>query len=61
MCHVYLAKELKFIGIKPEYTEEMKIVRIKIKDIDKMVEDKKIIDGMTISALALAKKYLIKK
>lgn len=61
ICHVFLAKNLNFIGTNMDATEDIKAIKIKIKDAYIMIEQGKIIDGLTISALALAKKYLIKK
>jgi len=58
ICRVYLATGLTYIGKNHEKTEKIKIEEYSWKEIAKMIEENKIIDGMTLAALALAKKYL---
>ena len=59
VTHVFVAKDLQFVGQELEATESgMEIVEIDIADAYKMVENGEIIDGQTITALTLAKKYL---
>jgi len=60
ICVVFLATDLKFIGENKEETEWIKTFEIEIKKIYKMVEQGKIIDGMTLAALALVQKKLLK-
>ena len=60
ICSVYLATDLKFVGADQEETEYIDPVEIEVKQAYKMVEDNKIIDGMTIAALCLARKRLLK-
>ena len=60
--YVFIARDLQFVGQELEATEGgTKIIEININDAYKMIEDGKIIDGQTIAALTLAKKYIFKK
>ena len=61
VCYVYLARDLRKTKPKPEKTEFFEINKIPIIKAYKMVENNIINDGMTISSLFLAKKYLLKK
>ncbi len=57
--YVFIARNLTFVGQDLEATEEgMEIVEIDIADAYKMIENGEIVDGQTITALVLAKKYL---
>ncbi|MFA6296241.1 MAG: NUDIX hydrolase [Patescibacteria group bacterium] len=58
ICHVFLAKNLIKTKVNPDETEFIKIIKKPVKEVYKMAEQNKITDGMTISALFLAKKYL---
>lgn len=60
ICSVYLATDLKFIGADQEEMEYIDPIEIEIKQAYKMVEENKIIDGMTIAALFLARNKLLK-
>lgn len=60
ICSVFLATDLKFVGAEKEETEYIDPTEIGIRQAYKMIEDNKIIDGMTIAALCLAQKKLIK-
>ena len=59
-CHVFIASELKFIGTKLETSEEITTIEVSINDAYRMIEEGIIIDGLTISALTIARKYLLK-
>ena len=59
ICSVFLATDLKFVGADKEETEYIDPIEIGIKQAYKMVEENKIIDGMTIAALMLAQKKLL--
>lgn len=61
ICYVFLAINLNFTGTKKEDTEFIKPVEVEIKKAYEMIDNGKIKDGMTIAALSLAKKYLLKK
>ena len=57
--YVFMARDLTFVGQELEATEEgAEIVEISIEKVYKMIEDGEIIDGQTITALMLAKKYI---
>jgi ADP-ribose pyrophosphatase len=60
ICSVFLATDLKFVGADQEETEYINPVEIDIRKAFKMIEEKKIIDGMTIAALHIARKKLLK-
>ncbi|MFH0929948.1 MAG: hypothetical protein V1814_01715 [Candidatus Moraniibacteriota bacterium] len=55
-----LATDLKFVGVEQEETEYIDPIEIGIKQAYKMVEENKIIDGMTIAALFPAREKLLK-
>ncbi len=42
ICSIYIAKDLNFVGLNPEKTEEIKTLAIKIKDLRKMIMSGKI-------------------
>lgn len=60
ICKIYIASDLKKVEIKQEETENIKIIEIPIKEAYKLIEENKIQDGMTMAALALARKHLLK-
>ncbi|HLM84132.1 MAG TPA: NUDIX hydrolase [Candidatus Bathyarchaeia archaeon] len=61
ICSVFLATDLKFIGADKEETEYIDPVEIGVKQAYRMVEENKIIDGMTITSLMLAQNKLLNK
>jgi|WetSurMetagenome_2_1015567.scaffolds.fasta_scaffold374957_2 ADP-ribose pyrophosphatase len=60
ICSVFLATDLKFVGVDQEETEYINPIEIDIRKAYKMIEGNKIIDGMTIAALHIARKKLLK-
>lgn len=58
LCHVFLAKDLQATRQNLDETEFIEIIKKPIRQVYKMAEENRITDGMTISALFLAKKYL---
>ena len=57
--HVFVARDLEFIGQKLESSEEgMEVVEIEISKAYVMAENGEIKDGQTLAALMLAKKYI---
>jgi ADP-ribose pyrophosphatase len=60
ICSVYLATGLKHVGQDLEETEDLKLKRMKIKDVYAMLDDGKFSEGQTIAALSFARKYLLK-
>jgi ADP-ribose pyrophosphatase len=60
VCEVFIASQIKHRGCKNEVSELIKPMELEIKKVYNMVAKGKIIDGLTLSALALARKYLLK-
>jgi ADP-ribose pyrophosphatase len=54
-CRVYIARELEFLGGKPDDTEEFEIVQLAPDEVDKQIRTGVIWDGMTIAAWSIAK------
>jgi ADP-ribose pyrophosphatase len=55
MCNVYLGSDLKFVGARPDDTEEFELKRMLPAEIDEEIGRGAIWDGMTIAAWAIAK------
>lgn len=55
MCRVYIARGLRYVGEKPDETEEFEIVRNTPAQIEADIKTGKIWDGMTIAAWTIAK------
>jgi ADP-ribose pyrophosphatase len=60
VCKVFLAKDLFKTKTNHEDTENIKLKIYSIRKVYQLVEAGKIIDGMTLATLILAKKYLKK-
>ena len=60
ICYVYLAYDLKFSGCIFEETEDIKVLKIKIRDVYKMIDSGKIIHSLTLASLMIAKNKLLK-
>ena len=59
VSHVFVAKNLTFVGQKLEVSESgAKIVEIDVEKVYKMIENNEINDGQTITSLMLAKKHI---
>jgi ADP-ribose pyrophosphatase len=58
MCHVYIARDLEFVGGTPDETEEFEIVLMAPSEIDERIRTGVIWDGMTIAAWAIAKRKM---
>lgn len=61
VCVVFLATELKFVGTDLEDSESIQRMEVGVPEVFEMIENGKITDGMTISALSIARKYLVKE
>lgn len=62
ISHVFMAKELTFVGQELEASEKgAHIIEIEIDRAYEMIENGEINDGQTITALTIAKKYLMKE
>lgn len=55
MCHVYIARDLQYVGGKPDETEEFEILRVTPGEIEAQIRTGVIWDGMTIAAWSIAK------
>ena len=55
MCHVYLARELQFVGGTPDETEEFELLTMDPGEIDQKVQDGTIWDGMSIAAWGIVR------
>ena len=55
MCRVFIARDLTKVDAKPEATEEFEIQLLQPGEIDRLVAERKIWDGMTLAAWALAR------
>jgi ADP-ribose pyrophosphatase len=55
MCHVYIAKELQFVGGTPDDTEEFELVSLTLEQIDEYIQTSIIWDGMSVAAWCIAR------
>jgi ADP-ribose pyrophosphatase len=55
MCRVYIAGDLRYVGAKPDETEEFELLRVAPADVEERIRSGAIWDGMTIAAWFLAK------
>jgi ADP-ribose pyrophosphatase len=55
MCRVYVASGLRFVGAKPEETEEFELFRLSPGELDERIASGEIWDGMTMAAWAMAR------
>jgi ADP-ribose pyrophosphatase len=59
ICKVYLARNLNYVGARPDETETIELVRLTMKEIDDRIADGTIWDGMTMAAWILAKPHIL--
>lgn len=59
ICRVYIARDLTYAGARPDETESMELVRLTMKEIDDLILNGTIWDGMTIAAWAIARPFLV--
>jgi len=59
-CHAYIAKDLIKTKQNLDDTEFIEVLKKPIKQVYEMIEKNEIKDGMTLAALNMARKYLIK-
>jgi ADP-ribose pyrophosphatase len=55
MCRVYIARELEHVGGTPDETEEFELLFFDAEEIDRMIRDGVIWDGMSIAAWHIVK------
>jgi ADP-ribose pyrophosphatase len=58
ICRVYIALDLTYAGARPDETESMELVHLTIKEIEELILNGTIWDGMTIAAWAIAKRQV---
>lgn len=58
ICRVYIAHNLSYVGARPDETESFELVRLKMEEVDELIENGTIWDGMTIAAWAIARPKL---
>jgi 8-oxo-dGTP pyrophosphatase MutT (NUDIX family) len=58
LCHVYIARDLHHVGGTPDETEEFEIVHLTREEIDKLILEGTIWDGMSIAAWFLVRQHL---
>jgi ADP-ribose pyrophosphatase len=59
ICRVYIARQLRHIGAKPDETENFELVYLTMEDVDTLIRDGTIWDGMTLAAWAIARPMLM--
>ncbi len=55
MCRVYVARDLVYVGGKPDETEEFEILRVTPAELEARIRSGALWDGMTIAAWAIAR------
>jgi ADP-ribose pyrophosphatase len=58
ICRIYIARNLTYAGARPDETESMELVRLTMREIDDLIVNGTIWDGMTIAAWAIGKAFL---
>lgn len=54
ICRVYIARDLQYVGARPDETESFDLVRLTTDELEEFIRDGTIWDGMTIAAWAIA-------
>jgi ADP-ribose pyrophosphatase len=54
ICRVYLARNLRYVGARPDETESLDLVRLTVNELAGFIRDGTIWDGMTIAAWTIA-------
>jgi ADP-ribose pyrophosphatase len=60
ICRVYLARNLRHVGARPDETESFELVRLTMEELDACIRDGTVWDGMTIAAWALGRPRLVR-
>lgn len=55
ICRVYWARDLRYVGARPDETENFELERLTAQQMDAFIGDGTIWDGMTMAAWAIAK------
>jgi 8-oxo-dGTP pyrophosphatase MutT (NUDIX family) len=59
ICRVYIARNLRYVGARPDETESFELVHLTIEELDEFIQNGTIWDGMTLAAWAIAKPKLL--
>ena len=58
ICRVYVARNLQFVGPRPDETESFELVRLTAEELDAHIQDGTLWDGMTMAAWSIVKPKL---
>jgi ADP-ribose pyrophosphatase len=58
MCYVYTARDLTPVNVACDSTEEFEVMHVTLVEVEAMIDANEIWDGMTLAALAMARKHL---
>ena len=58
-CRVYIARNLRYIGARPDETESFELLRLTMEEMEELIQNATIWDGMTLAAWAIAKPKLL--
>jgi ADP-ribose pyrophosphatase len=59
ICRVYIARNLRYVGSQPDETEHFELMRLALEEVDALIQDGTIWDGMTLAAWAIARPILM--
>ncbi len=59
ICHVYVGADLTPTEAKPDITEEFEIHHYTVEEVDSLIRDNTIWDGMTLAAWMLARPHVV--
>jgi hypothetical protein len=52
---VYIARELQYVGADPDETEEFELLRLGAEEVDRLIREGVVWDGMTIASWYIVK------
>jgi ADP-ribose pyrophosphatase len=55
LCRVYVANDLQEVGANPDETEEFELVKLRPSDLDALIKDGTVWDGMTAAAWSIVR------
>ena len=58
-CTVFIARNLTRAEPKPDETEQIEVTALSPREIDRMIQNNRMVDGMSIAGWALARSHLI--
>jgi ADP-ribose pyrophosphatase len=58
-CRVYIARNLRHVGARPDESESFELVRLTAEEVDASIRDGTVWDGMTIAAWAIARPIVL--